>query len=76
VRERGYFLFHSQRKTVTIVAHFGAILFHTLIVRDGIHVSKPTPKLSENHWKATGGRSICLPSVNHVICTASISNRS
>ncbi len=38
--------------------------------------SKLTPRLSENHWKATGGPSICLPSVNRVICTASISNRS
>jgi hypothetical protein len=42
----------------------------------GIQASKPTPRLSENHWKATGGPSLCLPSVNHVICTASISNRS
>ena len=42
----------------------------------GIHTSKPTPTPSENRWKATGGLSICLPSVNHEICTASISNRS
>ena len=42
----------------------------------GIHISKPTPRPSENRWKATGGPSICLPSVNREICTASISNRS
>jgi hypothetical protein len=29
-----------------------------------------------NHWKATGGPSICLPSVNREICTASTSSRS
>jgi hypothetical protein len=42
----------------------------------GIHTSKLTPKPSENRWKATGGPSICLPSVNREISIASISNRS
>ena len=41
---------------LTILAHFGAILFHTLIVRDGIAV----PDGAMEHWPTKGKHSMTL----------------